>query len=114
MKIELENMFFGRHEKDPVDNVKSFISRNKEISLVAENMGTFTNWGVIEVIPESKKQPIINATIDSDSWGWFATAQIMVEMDGQIIINDNFQSGLKGPVGDPKKTKSFPISLSWV
>ena len=25
------------------------------------------------------------------------------------IINDNFQSGIKGPLGDPVKRKSFPI-----
>ena len=111
MKIELENMTFGKHEKDPADNVKSFICKNKEISLVAENMGVFTNWGVIELEPEGKKQPILNASIDSDSWGWYATAQIVIEIDGQVIINDNFQSGLKGPVGDPKKIKSFPICL---
>ena len=111
MKIELENMTFGKHEKDPVDNVKSFICKDKEISLVAENMRVFTNWGTIEVIPQEKKIGVIHASIDSDSWGWVATAQIMIEKDSQIMINDNFQSGLKGPVGDPKKTKSYPIPI---
>ena len=111
MNIELENMTFGKHEKDPVDNVKSFICKNKQISLIEKNMGTFTNWGVVELKPDGKNTPIVNANIDSDSWGWYATAQIMIEVDGEIMLNDNFQSGLKGPIGDPEKTKSYPLAL---
>ena len=74
-------------------------------------MGTFTNWGVVELKPDGKNTPIVNANIDSDSWGWYATAQIMIEVDGEIMLNDNFQSGLKGPIGDPEKTKSYPLAL---
>lgn len=109
MKIELENMTFGKHEKEPVDNVKSFICKNKELYLVAENMKAFTNCGVIELKIEGKKEPIINASVTADSWGWFATAQIVLEKDGQVIFNDNFQSGLKGPVGNPTRYKSYPV-----
>ena len=87
MNLELENMTFGKHEKDPVDNVKSFTCRNKEINLKANNMNHFTNWGVIELIPEKGKQPILNASVSADSWGWYATAQLMVEIDEEIIIN---------------------------
>ena len=109
MTLELENMTFGKHEKDPVDNVKSFTCKNKEIILKANNMNHFTNWGVIELIPEKGKQPILNASVSADSWGWYATAQIMVEIDEEIIINDNFQSGLKGPIGNPEIKKAFVL-----
>jgi len=27
----------------------------------------------------------------------------------QIIFNDNFQSGTRGPLGDPKRFKSYPV-----
>ncbi|MGZ5245366.1 MAG: hypothetical protein ACXWD4_15700, partial [Bacteroidia bacterium] len=51
----------------------------------------------------------ITVTIDSDTNFWYGTAQIAIFVNGTCILNDNFQSGVKGPVGDPKKVKRYPI-----
>ena len=55
MNIELENMTFGKHEKDPVDNVKSFICKNKQISLIEKiweilQIGELLNLNLMEKI----------------------------------------------------------------
>ena len=51
----------------------------------------------------------IKVTCDSISWGWFATAQMILERNGQVIFTDNFQSSLKGPLGESKRTKEYPV-----
>ncbi len=110
MQIDLENMFFGKHVKDPSINIKHFSCNSKEIEILADKIGQFTDWGVIELVPENKKQAIINVSIDVDNWACIGTAQILIEKDGQVVFNDNFQSGMSGPIGHPKKTKSYPIN----
>ena len=88
LNLELENMTFGKHEKDPSDNVKSFICRNSELLLKADNINLFTDWGTIEIVPTDKtKTPVLNASIDSENWGWIATTQLIIEVNGEIIIN---------------------------
>jgi len=109
LDLTLENASFGKHYKDPSDNVKSFFSTKNEIQLVSDDIGRFTSWGLIELIPDAGKLPIINACVTGDNWGWFATAHLVLEKDGQIIFNDNFQSGLIGPVGNPTTHKSYPV-----
>jgi hypothetical protein len=110
MRINIEGMNLGKHVKDPVSNVKSYSTKQDEILVVADDPDYFTDWGCIELVPEERsKKSEVNVSIDTDKWGWAGTAQIMLEKDGQIIFNDNFQSGTKGPLGNPKRTKVFPI-----
>jgi hypothetical protein len=73
-------------------------------------MGFFTDWGIIELEPiKGSKEKSINVCIDSEVWAWYGTAQILLVRDGQIIISDNFQSGTRGPVGNPKRYRSYPV-----
>ncbi|MEK7432922.1 MAG: hypothetical protein AABZ74_07310 [Cyanobacteriota bacterium] len=109
MNIELENMIFGKHEEIPVENVKSFNSKERELSLKSNNINHFTNWGIVELFPEDKKLGIINVSIDSNSWGRIATAQIMIEKNKNIIINNNFQSEKKELNKNSKKSNSVTV-----
>lgn len=107
--IKTEGMNLGRHLKDPLTNIKSYFTDDTGITLIAENMNKFTDWGIVELVNVSEENALINVSIDSGEWGWFATGQIALEKDGQIIFSDNFQSGLKGPVGNALKSKSYAI-----
>ena len=110
MVINLEGLKLGTHLKDPLDNVKSYLTKSDEIILETMDIKFFSNWGCIELKPtEKNKQGIIKVSIDSEVWGWQGTAQIILERNGQIIFNDNFQSGTRGPIGDPKRFKSYPV-----
>ncbi len=110
MTISLEGIAFGKHKKDPEDNIKSYFTNAVEVNVAAKDMDEFTEEGVIELTPDSsKKQGTINVTIDAESWGRVGTAQIVLEKDNQVVFNDNFQSGIKGPIGDPKRQKSYPV-----
>ena len=112
MIISLEGLKLGNHLKDPANNIRSYITKPDEIILEAKEMKYFTDWGCIVLDPAKKdKQKIIKVCIDSETWGWYATAQIILERDGQIIFNDNFQSATKGPIGDARRYKSFPILI---
>ncbi len=110
MTISLDSLAFGKHKKDPEDNIKSYFTNAVEVNVAAKDMDEFTEEGVIELTPDTrKKQGTINVTIDSESWGRVGTAQIVLEKDGQVVFNDNFQSGIKGPIGDPSRQKSYPV-----
>lgn len=110
MIISLEGIKLGTHLKDPVYNIKSYLTKPDQVLIEAKEMKFFTDWGCILLEPNPKaKDKIINVSIDSDNWGWYATAQVVLEQDGQIIFNDNFQSGTKGPIGNPIRTKSYPV-----
>jgi hypothetical protein len=110
MAISLDGLAFGKHKKDPEDNLKSYFTNAAEVNVAAKDMDEFTEEGIIELTPDSsKKQGVIKVTIDSEHWGRIGTAQIALEKDGQIVFNDNFQSGIKGPIGDPKRQKSYPV-----
>ena len=110
MVINLEGLKLGTHLKDPLDNVKSYLTKSDEIILETMDIKFFSNWGCIELKQtEKNKQGIIKVSIDSEVWGWQGTAQIILERNGQIIFNDNFQSGTRGPIGDPKRFKSYPV-----
>ena len=109
MTIRLEGLAFGRHIKDPRRNVKTFTADPEEIALVANDMGDFTDWGRIELHDRAEGRGTITVTVTSETWGWFGTAQIALIANGQYILNDNFQSGVKGPVGDPSKMKRYSV-----
>lgn len=110
MMINLEGLSLGQHQKDPSSNVKSYLTEPSKISLEAEDMGYFTDWGIIELKPEKIFQKrAINISIDSEKWGWYASAGILLQRDGQIIFSENFQSGTKGPIGNPMRFRSYPI-----
>lgn len=109
LNIELINASFGKHIKEPTKNLKSYYPNTKNLEIVAEDMNNYTDWGIIEIIPDKEKQPVVNASITSDTWGWYADTQIEIEKDGQTLFNDLFESGLKGPVGNPIKYKSYPL-----
>ena len=34
---------------------------------------------------------------------------MILERNGQVIFTDNFQSSLKGPLGESKRTKEYPV-----
>ena len=111
MIISLEGLKLGDHLKDPTYNIKSYLTKPDQIILEAKEMKFFTDWGCI-VLDQAKKDKqgrVIEVSIDSETWGWYSTAQIVLERNGQIIFNDNFQSGTRGPIGDPKRFKSYPV-----
>lgn len=107
--ITLEGLDIDFHLRDPIYNVKNYSVNDNKISLNSDDMRFFTDWGCLSLRELNKKEKIIKVCVDSEKWGWYATAQIMIEKDGQIILNDNFQSGVRGPVGDPRKVKSFVV-----
>lgn len=109
MTINLEGMQFGRHIKDPVNNVKHFGTKNHQLTLTSTDPNKFTDWGVIELIDLYNYTGLITMFIDSEQWGWYATAHIVLKMNGYIALNDNFQSGVIGPIGNPMKVKKYPI-----
>jgi hypothetical protein len=101
----------GQVLKVPTTNVKSFSVSEKEIILAAKDMSNYSDWGVIELLPSPKgTEKVITVCVDSDVWGWFGTGQIMLEKDNKLILSDNFSSGVKGPIGDPRKYKTYPIT----
>ena len=99
----------GRVVKAPTINVKNFSVNEKEIILSAKDMNNYSDWGVIELLPLRGAEKVITVCVDSDVWGWFGTGQIMLEKD-KLILSDNFSSGVKGPLGDPRKYKTYPIT----
>lgn len=111
MTISLEGLKLGDHIKDPTYNIKSYLTKPDQIILEAKEMKFFTDWGCIVIDPAKKDKQgrVIEVSIDSENWGWYATAQIILERNGQIIFNDNFQSGTRGPIGNPKRFKSYPV-----
>ena len=109
MLINLEGLSIDYQIIDPIYNVKTFITKPNQIVLDSENLKFFTDWGVIALSESRAKDKIIKVFIDCDSWGWYSTAQIMLEKDGQIILNDNFQSGTRGPVGNPVKVRNYNV-----
>lgn len=112
MSISLEGLAISKHLKEPVLNIKSYVSNSKEINLAANDMKTFTDFGAVELIPiKSAKQISINISVNSDQWAWFGSAQTILDRDGHLIINDTFQSGIKGPVGNPIRFNSYPVEI---
>lgn len=109
MEIELEGLSIDYHIRDPVYNVKNYSTDDKKIFVNADDMKFFTDWGCVNLKESNTKQKIVKVCADSEKWGWYATVQIMIEKNGQIIFNDNFQSGTRGPVGDPRKVKTFVV-----
>lgn len=109
MDIDLEGLSIDFHVRDPIYNVKTYSADDKTISVNADDMKFFTDWGCVTLKESKAKQKTIKVCIDSEKWGWYATAQIMIEKNGQIIFNDNFQSGTRGPVGDPRRIKTFVV-----
>ena len=112
MNISLEGLTIVRHIKDPTANVKSYVTNSKGVSLIADNMRSFTDFGTVELIPiKSAKEMSINVSINSEEWGWYGSAQTVFSNNGTLIVNDNFQSGVKGPAGNPIKFNSYPVEI---
>ncbi len=109
MEIFVDGMKFGKHFRDPKINVKHFGTQVSKIELEAADQGNFTEWGSIELIDLEPWTGNLMVTIDCDKWAFFGTAQFQLVINGQIVLSDNFQSGVRGPVGDPKKKKQFAI-----
>ncbi len=109
MIIQAEGLSFGKHIRDPKANVKSYSVNPSEIYLNSKDMDKFTDWGVIELNDLNPWEGYLTVIIDSETWGWYGTAQLAIEVNGQIILNDNFQSGVRGPVGDPRRYKKYAI-----
>ncbi|MFN8576730.1 MAG: hypothetical protein U0354_07720 [Candidatus Sericytochromatia bacterium] len=107
--IEAQGLSFGKHIKDPKNNVKNYLVNKNQIILNANDMKDFTDWGIIELNDLNPDKGFLTVMIDSETWGWFGTVQIAIEIKGQIFINDNFQSGVRGPVGDPRVIKKYAI-----
>jgi len=110
MEIILSGFRSGQHQKDVLSNCKTYQVEPKRIYVEAKNMGYFTDWGIIELKPvKNASEYLVSVSIDSETWGWYGTAQIILFRDGQIIASDNFQSGVKGPVGNPIRYRSYPV-----
>ena len=110
LTANLSGFYLGRVAKAPVQNLKTYLTGPDNIYVEAYDMGYFTDWGIIELKPvENAKERTIIVCIDSQVWGWYGTAQILIVRDGQIITSDNFQSGTRGPVGNPKRYRSYPV-----
>lgn len=109
MEIFLDGMKFGKHFKDPQQNVKHYETQVSKLELESADQGNFTEWGSIELIDVSPWNGKIIISIDCDKWAFFGTAQFQLIINGQIVLSDNFQSGVKGPIGDPKAIKQYAI-----
>ena len=112
MTIKLEGLSITKHIRDPTANVKTYLASTTEITIIAKDMKTYSDFGVIELaVIQSAKVKVINVCIDSDVWAWYGSAQTIIDKDGQILLNDNFQSGVRGPVGNPKRYKSYSVEV---
>lgn len=109
MEIFLEGITIGKHFKDPQQNVKHFGTQVSKIELESADQGNFTEWGSIELIDVTPYTGLITVSIDCDKWFFFGSAQFQLIVNGQIILSDNFQSGVRGPLGNPKKVKRYAI-----
>ena len=110
MNIKLRGLRFGKILQTPEHNVKSWAFNPQELTLHAQDMDDFTGWGAVELLDVPPVGGKITVSITSDTLGWFGTAQIAIFYNGQCVLNDNFQSGVYGPVGDPEKIKIYPIN----
>jgi hypothetical protein len=110
LSITLAGLSLGLVARAPALNSRTFLTKPDSLYLEAKDMDKFTDWGIIELKPVAgAKERSVNVMIDSEVWGWYGSAQIAIVKDGQIISSDNFQSGVKGPVGNPKRYRSYPI-----
>ena len=109
MLINLEELSIDYQIIDPIYNVKTFITKPNQIVLDSENLKFFTDWGLVALSESKAKNRIIKVTLDCDKWGWYSSAQIIIERDGHIILNDNFQSGTRGPIGNPAKVRNYKV-----
>jgi hypothetical protein len=111
LHIELQGLEFGAHRKDPKSNVKTYITHPKELTLNAADQSKFTDWGEIELIDRAPGTGHLIATIDSPTLGWYGTAQFAIFVGSSNILNDNFQSGVRGPLGDPSLRKTYRVDF---
>lgn len=109
MTVRLFGVAINKHLHDPAHNVKSYIVEPHEIIFNAADQNDFTDWAVLELVDESPGLGFIEVTVDSPTLGWYGTAQVAVVVNGQVVMNDNFQSGVRGPLGDPRKTKRYKL-----
>jgi hypothetical protein len=110
LTITLVGVSLDRVARAPLLNSKTFLTKPDSIYLEAKDMSQFTDWGIVELKPIPKaKEMRVEVMIDSESWGWYGSAQIALVKDGQVIASENFQSGTKGPVGNPKRYRSYPV-----
>lgn len=113
MTIDLEGLRFGKNIKNPSGNVKSYIINPEQILLHANAPNIYTGAGVIELIDINPNQRgFIKVSIDAlDDWSTSGAVQIALYVNGQCILSDNFQSGLRGPFGNPINHKIYPIDI---
>lgn len=109
MSIKLDGLQTGHHINDPAKNVKMFEALPNSITLHAIDQNNFTDWAVIELNDLQPGQGSLAVTIDSPTFGWYGTAQLAVVINGQVVLSDNFQSGVRGIIGDPRCTKRYAI-----
>lgn len=86
------------------------MTKPDSIYLEAKDMSQFTDWGIVELKPLPKvNERRVVVMIDSQTWGWYGSAEIVLVKDGQVIASENFQSGTRGPIGDPRRYRSYPV-----
>lgn len=110
MTITLEGLAFGKSVRDPRKNVKSYGVKPRQVHFHAEKPDADSDWAILEIRDLTPHTGYITVTIDSSHLGWYTNAQIVLRSDsGQLILQDFFQSGTRGPLGDPKKVRRYPI-----
>ncbi len=109
MEIFLDGMKFAGPIKSPQINVGNLVIESEKIKLNSNNHGEFTEWGSIQIIDIEAWEGYVMVTIDCDKWGYFGAAQFQLVVNGQIVLSDNFHSGVRGPLGDPKLKKQYKI-----
>jgi hypothetical protein len=110
MTIHLDGLGFGKQLQAPTQNIKHFGVKQNELVLNSIHCDKSTNWGSMQLIDLEPWEGYIVVSIDSDDIPWKAQGRIQLYINNQLVLDDTLESGVKGPMGDPKKKKQYPIA----
>lgn len=106
LEIHLDEIRFRRDVSKPIQSVKSFERSEQHLTVESNDLGGLTQWGVVELqdLNSKSNRGYIELTIDTHHWGT-AEALYYFEINGVKKTHPiSIKSGVRGPVGDPKRS----------
>lgn len=107
LEIHLDGLRFQEDIKWPQQNVKGFHRKEQHLQLQSTNLGHHTDWGAVRLIDISGNEGSIEFIIDTHEWGtaecWYYFVVNGVKKTHPI----SFKSGIRGPIGDPRRTRTI-------
>lgn len=110
LTIHLDGLGFGQQLQAPRQNVQHFGVQRNQIDLYSVHCDKSTDWVSMQLIDLEPWEGYILVTIDSEDIPWKAQGRIQLYINNQLVLDDTIESGVKGPIGDPKKKRQYPIA----